>query len=294
MLFTLMAVIWGLPYLLIKVAVDDLSPAVVVSARTMLAFLLLAPIAIHRGALRPVLARWRWLVVFTTLEMGVPWLLLTNAEQHLPSGLTGLLVATVPLFGAVTALLLGDRTVLDPRRIAGLVLGIVGVGLLVGFGGDGGSIDLRSVVQVLLVAVCYATAPFIASRHLASVPTLGVVTLSVGLVAVAYLPAGLALRPDALPPAETIWAVIGLAVVCTAVAFIIFFALIDEVGPARATLITFANPAVAVTLGVVVLNESLTAGLIAGFPVVLLGCWLASRHDELADLDDSPTPVAPA
>lgn len=286
-LFSLMSVIWGLPYLLIKVAVDDLSPAVVVAGRTSIAALLLLPVAIHQGAIRPALAHWRWLLPFTALEMAIPWLLLTDAEQRLPSGLTGLLVATVPLFGAATALVLGDRTVLSPKRLSGLALGVVGVALLVGFGGDDGTVDVRSVVQVLLVAVGYAVAPFIASKRLGSVPTMGVVTTSIGIVALLYLPAAVVLRPDDAPPANTIWAVIGLGVLCTAIAFLVFFALIDEVGPARATLITFANPAVALSLGVLVLGESLTLGLVLGFPVVLTGCWLASRHDA-PDAPDAP------
>ena len=290
-----MSVIWGLPYLLIKVAVDDLSPAVVVAGRTSIAALLLLPVAIHQGAIRPALAHWRWLLPFTALEMAIPWLLLTDAEQRLPSGLTGLLVATVPLFGAATALVLGDRTVLSPKRLSGLALGVVGVALLVGFGGDDGTVDVRSVVQVLLVAVGYAVAPFIASKRLGSVPTMGVVTTSIGIVALLYLPAAVVLRPDDAPPANTIWAVIGLGVLCTAIAFLVFFALIDEVGPARATLITFANPAVALSLGVLVLGESLTLGLLLGFPVVLAGCWLASRHDapDPAELDPEAA-VAPA
>ncbi len=294
-LFSLMSVIWGLPYLLIKVAVDDLSPAVVVAGRTTIAALLLLPVAIHQGAIRPALAHWRWLLPFTALEMAIPWLLLTDAEQRLPSGLTGLLVATVPLFGAATALVLGDRTVLSPKRLSGLALGVVGVALLVGFGGDDGTVDVRSVVQVLLVAVGYAVAPFIASKRLGSVPTMGVVTTSIGIVALLYLPAAVVLRPDDPPPANTIWAVIGLGVLCTAIAFLVFFALIDEVGPARATLITFANPAVALSLGVVVLGESLTLGLVLGFPVVLAGCWLASRHDvpDTPELDPEAA-VAPA
>lgn len=294
-LFSLMSVIWGLPYLLIKVAVDDLSPAVVVAGRTSIAALLLLPVAIHQGAIRPALAHWRWLLPFTALEMAIPWLLLTDAEQRLPSGLTGLLVATVPLFGAATALVLGDRTVLSPKRLSGLALGVVGVALLVGFGGDDGTVDVRSVVQVLLVAVGYAVAPFIASKRLGSVPTMGVVTTSIGIVALLYLPAAVVLRPDDAPPANTIWAVIGLGVLCTAIAFLVFFALIDEVGPARATLITFANPAVALSLGVLVLGESLTLGLVLGFPVVLAGCWLASRHDvpDTPELDPEAA-VAPA
>jgi len=290
-----MSVIWGLPYLLIKVAVDDLSPAVVVAGRTGIATLLLLPVAIHRGAIRPVLAHWRWLLAFTTLEMAIPWLLLTDAEQRLPSGLTGLLVATVPLFGAATALALGDRSVLSPRRLSGLGLGVVGVVLLVGFGGDEGTVDVRSVIQVLLVAVGYAVAPFIASKRLGTVPTMGVVTTSIGIVALLYLPAAVVLRPAEMPPANTAWAVIALGVLCTAIAFLVFFALIDEIGPSRATLITFANPAVALTLGVIVLGESLTAGLVLGFPVVLAGCWLASRHDAPADDEfDAEVAVAPA
>lgn len=294
-LFSLMSVIWGLPYLLIKVAVDDLSPAVVVAGRTSIAALLLLPVAVHQGAIRPALAHWRWLLAFTALEMAIPWLLLTDAEQRLPSGLTGLLVATVPLFGAATALLMGDRTVLSPKRLSGLALGVLGVVLLVGFGDDGGTIDVRSVIQVLLVAVGYAVAPFIASKHLSSVPTLGVVTTSIGIVALLYLPAAVVLRPDVVPPATTIWAVVGLGVLCTAIAFLVFFALIDEVGPARATLITFANPAVALSLGVLVLGESLTLGLVLGFPVVLAGCWLASRHEAPAgDELDPEAAVAPA
>lgn len=290
-----MSVIWGLPYLLIKVAVDDLNPVVVVAGRTLIAALLLLPVAIHQGAIRPALQHWRWLLPFVALEMAIPWWLLTDAEQRLPSGLTGLLVATVPLFGAATALVLGDRSVLIPKRLAGLALGVAGVGLLVGFGGEEGTVDVRSVIQVLLVAVGYAVAPFIAARKLGAVPTMGVVTTSIGIVALLYLPAAVALRPDEAPPANTIWAVIGLGVLCTAIAFLVFFALIDEIGPSRATLITFANPAVALTLGVIVLGESLTVGLLLGFPVVLVGCWLASSHDEPAgDEPDPEAAVAPA
>ncbi len=294
LLFTAMSVIWGLPYLFIKIAVEDLDPTVVVAGRTMIAFVLLVPVALHRKALRPVLARWPWLVLFATMEMAIPWLLLTDAEQRLPSSLTGLLVATVPLFGAIAALVLGDRSVLAPRRLAGLALGMAGVGLLVGLGGEGGTVDVRSVVQVLIVAVLYATAPFVADRRLSDVPTLGVVTTAIGGVAFLYLPAAVVQRPESTPPADALWAMVALGVLCTAIAFVVFFALIDEVGPARSTLITFANPAVAVTLGVIVLGESLTVGLVLGFPVVLAGCWLAGRRDEpgMTELD-AEAAVAP-
>ena len=288
-----MSVIWGLPYLFIKIAVEDLDPTVVVAGRTLIAFVLLLPVAVHRRALRPVLARWPWLVLFATMEMAVPWLLLTDAEQRLPSSLTGLLVATVPLFGAIAALVLGDRSVLIPRRLVGLAVGMAGVGLLVGFGGEDGTVDARSVVQVLIVAVLYATAPFVADRRLSDVPTLGVVTTAIGGGAPLSPPAAIVQRPESSPPADALWAMLALGVLCTAIAFIVFFALIDEVGPARSTLITFANPAVAVTLGVVVLGEALTVGLLLGFPVVLAGCWLAGKRDEPMSELDAEAAVAP-
>jgi drug/metabolite transporter (DMT)-like permease len=276
-LFAAMSVIWGVPYLLIKVAVEDLSPPVIVAARTGLAALVLVPLAHRRGVLRPALERWRPLLAFTAIEMAGPWLLLTHAEQELPSGLTGLLVATVPLVGTLVAYLLGDHDALRPTRLAGLALGMVGVALLVGFGGEEGSIDLVRVAEVLVVSVGYASAPFIADRALKDVDTMGIVAASLGIVAVVYLPFAVLAAPDEVPGASVLWSVVGLAVLCTGVAFLVFFALIDEIGPSKATLITFVNPAVAVTLGVVVLDEAVTVGLVAGFPLVLAGCALATR-----------------
>ena len=272
-----MSVIWGIPYLLIKVAVRDLPPFAIVAGRTLLAAVVLVPLAANKGALRPVLKRWKPLLAFTILEMAVPWLLLTNAEKRLPSGLTGLLVATVPLIATIVAFALGDRAVLRPVRLAGIAVGIAGVGVLVGLGGDGGSLHTWSVVQVLLVAVGYASAPFIATRLLGDVPALGVVALSLAAVAVSFTPVAIATRPDDMPPWGAVWSVVGLAVICTGVAFIVFFALLEEVGPTTAPLITFVNPAVALSLGVILLGEAITAGLVLGFPLVLAGCWLATR-----------------
>ncbi len=278
-LFGLMSVIWGVPYLLIKVAVRELSPPVLVATRCGIAALVLVPIAAHRGSLVAALRRWRPLLAFTVLEMAIPWLLLTDAEQHLPSGLTGLLVATVPLAGAVVAFGLGDRGALHPGRMVGVVLGMVGVGLLVGVGDGLGGGSAWNVAEVLIVAVGYAAAPFVADRHLADVPTLGVVAASLGIVTLAYLPAAIWLRPAALPATSVLAAAVALAVLCTGIAFVVFFALIAEVGPQRATLITFLNPAVAVALGVGVLGEHLGTGIVVGFPLILGACWLTTRPD---------------
>ena len=276
-LFALMGVIWGLPYLFIKVAVEYLSPPVVVFGRTSIAAVPLLVFALRTGAVRPALAHWRPILAFAALEMAVPWLLLTSAEQHLPSGLTGLLIACVPIVGAVVAYLLGDRSALQPVRVAGIALGLAGVALLVATDLSGEA-PLWSVVEVLLVCVGYATAPFIANRRLSGVPDVGVVALSLTVVAIVYAPFAWLARPADPPPAQAWGAVLALAFVCTAVAFLVFFRLIAAVGPARATLITFINPAVAVVVGALVLDEQITVATVGGFGLVLAGCWLATRH----------------
>jgi len=276
-LFALIGVIWGLPYLFIKVAVEYLSPPVVVFGRTSIAAVPLLVFALRTGAVRPALAHWRPILAFAALEMAVPWLLLTSAEQHLPSGLTGLLIACVPIVGAVVAYLLGDRSALQPVRVAGIALGLAGVALLVATDLSGEA-PLWSVVEVLLVCVGYATAPFIANRRLSGVPDVGVVALSLTVVAIVYAPFAWLARPADPPPAQAWGAVLALAFVCTAVAFLVFFRLIAAVGPARATLITFINPAVAVVVGALVLDEQITVATVGGFGLVLAGCWLATRH----------------
>jgi drug/metabolite transporter (DMT)-like permease len=281
-LFAAMSVIWGVPYLLISVAVDHLAVPVVVCGRTGLAALALVPLAHHRGVLVPALKRWRPVLAFTALEMAGPWLLLTDAEKKLPSSLAGLLVASVPMVAAVSAYALGEKSALKPARLLGIAVGMAGVAFVVGVGREGGG-DAWSIVEVLLVCVGYALAPFILDRHLGDVPSLGVIAVALTVVAVLYLPFAVAFRPDGgWPPASSTWAVLGLAVLCTGIAFLVFFALIAEVGPQRATLITFVNPAVAVVLGVTVRDEPLSRGLLIGFPLVLLGCWMCARTPKSA------------
>jgi drug/metabolite transporter (DMT)-like permease len=276
LLFSAMCVIWGVPYLLIKVAVRDLTPATLVWARTGIAALLLVPLAAARGQLRPLLSAWRPLLVYTVIEISVPWLLLSSAEQRLSSSLTGLLVAAVPLVGTVLARATGDAYRVDAKGVLGLLLGLCGVAALVGL--DVAATDLAAVGAVGLVVICYATGPLILARKLSDLPALGVVAASLALCSIAYTPFAVAELPAALPPARVLAAVAVLGVICTAVAFVLFFHLISEVGPVRATVITYINPAVAVALGVTFLGEVFTAGTAAGFVLVLAGSFLATRR----------------
>jgi drug/metabolite transporter (DMT)-like permease len=273
-LFIAMSIIWGTPYLLIRVAVRELSPATLVFARTLPAAILLVPVAAHRGQLRPLLDRWRWVVAFTAVEIALPWFFVSRAEQHLTSSVAGLLTATVPIVGVVIYPLVSPATErVGPRRLVGLLVGIAGVGALVGF--DLHGTDLAAVAEMAVPAVGYSLGPLIINRRLADLPNLGVVSASVALCAVVYAPAALTEQPTHIS-LEVLGAVAGLAFVCTALAFLLFFALIAEIGPARATVITYLNPAVAILLGVALLGEHFTTGIAVGFPLILAGSFLAT------------------
>jgi drug/metabolite transporter (DMT)-like permease len=274
-LFVAMCVIWGIPYLLIKVSLEGLGPVDLVWVRFALGAILLVPIALTRVKVGPILGRWGWIVAYTIIEMGVPWVLLSDAELRISSSLSGLLVSTVPLIGVVIGLLTRSGERHGWRRILGLCIGLLGVGVLVGF--DVSASTFGAVAEVLVVAICYATGPYIINRKLSDLPALGVIASSLLLAAVAYTPAALIQLPHAWPSGQVIAAVIALGVVCTALAFLIFFALIAEIGPVRATVITYVNPAVAVTLGVVLLHEPLTGGIAVGFALILCGSVLAAR-----------------
>src|SRR5256714_4238666 len=271
-LFTAMAVIWRIPYLLIKVAVSELEPASLVFLRTTVAGAILVPVAVLRGDIRPLFQRWRWVIAYTFVEVAAPWILLSDAERRLSSSLAGLLVAGVPLVGALLVWLTGGDDRPDLCRVGGLLVGFVGVALVVGL--DVAADDLIAVGEVGLVVVGYALGPIIITRRLAGAPSTGVVAASLALTALAYAPFGIAELPAHAPSTNVLLSIAILGVVCTAVAFLLFFALIAEVGPIRATIITYFNPAVAIVLGVVLLHERLTFAIAGGF--VLIAARLVS------------------
>lgn len=271
-----MGFIWGIPYLLIKVAVGDLNPATLVLCRTAIGAVILVPVAASRVDLRPLLPYWRMILLYTAIEIVLPWLLVSDAERRLSSSLTGLLVAAVPSVGALIVWLTGGDDRLDLRRLVGLAVGFLGVAALVGL--DVSVRDLGAVGEVGLVTVCYATGPMIIARRLSGLPAIGVVAGSLAVGAVVNMPFGLTHLPATIPPPQVLAAVAILGVVCTALAFVLFFALIAEVGPVRATVITYVNPAVALTLGVALLGEPFTFGAATGFILIVLGSFLATRR----------------
>jgi drug/metabolite transporter (DMT)-like permease len=275
-LFIAMGVIWGLPYLLIKVAIAELTPSSLVFFRTAIGALILLPLVLGRGGLRGLMAHWKPLVAYSLIEVAVPWFLLADAERRISSSIAGLLIAAVPLVGAVLAWRLQAADRLDRRRVAGLLIGFFGVGALVGVGGT--VHDFGAVGEMAVVSVCYAVGPVIISRRLKAAPAVGVVAFSLVLTCLLYAPVGLLQAPRHLPSPTVLGAMIGLGAICTALAFVVFFALIAEVGPTRATVITYVNPAVALGLGVVLLHEPLTAGILFGFVLILVGSVVTNRR----------------
>lgn len=275
LLFVAMCFLWGIPYLLIKVVVGELSPSMAVFTRSAAGALLLLPIAAARGQLHGLREHWRAVLAFALLEITIPWGFLNDAERHLPSSLTGLLIAAVPLVAAVASGLIGAEDRLDRYRVLGLLLGISGVAALLG-------LDLHGkwwpAVELGLVAVGYGTAPLIASRKLSAVPSLAVIGASLGLTALVYAPFAASSWPTRTPSAKVFASLAVLVAACTVAAFLVFFALIAVAGPNRALVVTFVNPAVAVLLGTLLLDEPLTRGMLVGFPLILAGCVLATRH----------------
>jgi len=277
LLFAGLGIAWGIPYLFIKVAVGELEPAMVVLARSALAAVLLAPLALYRREVAVVLRRWKPMLAYTVVEIVLPWYFLSSAEQHLPSSTAGLLLAAVPLAGVGVAFAMGRPTQLSGTNWLGIGLGMLGVAALVGL--DVGGSDLPSVLEMAVVVVGYALGPAILSRWMPDLPGVGVVAVSLAGAALVYIPVVLLTQswPTVWPSAQVTWSIVVLAVVCSALAFLLMVALIGEIGPVKATTITYVNPAVAIVAGVLVLGERVTVWTVVGFVLVLSGSWLVTR-----------------
>ncbi|MER7277743.1 EamA family transporter [Dactylosporangium sp. NPDC000244] len=278
LLFSAMCVVWGIPYLLIKVAVREIGPAELVFVRTAIGAVLLLPIALARREVRASLRPWLPLLAYTVVEIGLPWLLLSDAERHVDSSFTGLVIAGVPLVAAVLARLTGRAERLTASRVGGLLVGLAGVAVLLGFhAGGGGPVPLLELVGVV---VCYAAGPLIIERWLSDVPRYGVAAASLVVGALLFAPVSVPKLPALARDVTTgpALAALALAVICTALAFVLFFALVAEVGGVRATVITFVNPAVAVLLGALVLGEPVTWLTGVAFALILAGSILATRR----------------
>jgi len=279
-LFALLSIAWGIPYLLIKIAVAEVPVPVLVFARVTLGAAILLPLALRRGQLPRLAGHWGPLAAFAALEFVIPWGLLSHAEIRLSSSTAGLLMAAIPILTVVITRLGGHHEHLGGRRLLGLAAGFAGVFVLAAPDLSG---DAVSVAEVLLAAVCYAAAAVLAGRRLSDVPALPMTAACLAMASLVYLLPAVAAWPATLPSPNALAALAGLAFVCTALAFVWFFALIREVGVTRAVVITYINPAVAIAAGAIVLSEPITPLTLSGFALILGGSVLATvRPNEQA------------
>ncbi len=272
-----MSVIWGMPYLLIKVAVEDgVPPAFVAWSRLALGAVILLALAAHAGLLGTLRGRWRWLALFAMVEMAVPFPLLAAGEQRVSSSLAAILIATVPLVMALLAMRFDADERASGRRLLGLLIGLAGVVALLGIDVAGRTDELVGVAFIAGVVVCYSIGPMVLKHRLAGLDARAQMGASLTVAALALTPFALVAPPEAAPSTDAWLSLALLGVLCTAVAFVIFNVLITEVGPGRALVITYINPVVAVALGVTILGERPGVGAVAGLLLILAGSWLST------------------
>lgn len=281
-LFLLCGFLWGIPYLLIRIAVREYSPACVVFSRVAIGALILIPIAMRQGTLRRALGGYKYVALYAITEIIGPWFLITRAELNISSGLAGLLVATVPIWSTLFASLAGDKTVWHHKRLIGILVGFVGVIALVGIESFTGHSSIWAILAVLLAALGYGFAPNTIAKNLPGVSAIAINAIAMTMAAIVYAPFAYMQWPHGDVATKSLLSLIALGIFPTAVAFIVFFAIVDEIGTARASLVTYVNTAFAVFLGVLLLSEPITTGMIVGLPLVLVGSYLASKKPSTA------------
>jgi drug/metabolite transporter (DMT)-like permease len=279
--FGIVGFLWGIPYLLIKVAVADIPPPLIVAGRTLIGAAILIPIAMHKKTIMDAVRGIKYVLPYAVLEMVGPWILITSAEQEISSGLAGLLIATVPIFATIFTSMRGDHSVWQPKRIVGLIVGFIGIIALVGIESITGSSNPKAIAMVILAAILYAYAVLMVTSNLPGVDGVAINGLAMAITFLVYLPISIAAWPSNPVSFNAIASLIALGVFSTAIAFMLFFIVIVEIGPARGSLTTYVNTAVAVVLGIIILKEPITLGIIVGLPFVVLGSYLASRKAKL-------------
>jgi drug/metabolite transporter (DMT)-like permease len=275
--FAAVSTLWGMPYLFIKVAVDDGVPPVFLAwVRVMLGAAVLLGLAWRAGTLGALRGRWRWIAAFAVVEICFPFPLIAAGEAHVTSSLAAIIIAAAPLFVALLAIRFDAEERATGARLAGLLLGLAGVVALMGIDVAGRTAELLGALAILFSAFCYAVGPMLLKRHFADVDPRASMGAALAVAAVVLTPALAIDPPSAVPSGDAILSLVVLGLFCTAAAFVFYGALVAEAGPGRALVITYVAPVVAVALGVAVLGESLGAGAVAGLLLILAGSWLST------------------
>lgn len=289
-----LALIWGASYLFIKLGLEDLEPVFLVFVRLALGAAVLLALAARRGALAPLRGRWAQLAALAAMQVAVPFVLLTYGEERIASSLTGILVATTPIFTAVfvTAGLTGEAR-LASWSLAGIGVGIAGIALLFGVDLTGSGPEALGGLMVIATGFGYAVGALYLRRRLLGLPSVGVAAGSMSCAALLVAPVALLQLPEAVPSAKAAGAVAALGILGTGLAFLIFYTLIAEVGAARAALVTYLAPGFAVLYGAIFLGEAITAAAVGGLALILAGSWLAAEGRAPGRRHRAPSEPAP-
>lgn len=290
--FGTLGIIWGVPYFFIKLAVQELSPFDVAWGRITLAALILLPVAWQRGELRALVNHKAAVFAFAMVEFAIPFSTISLGERWIPSSVTAILIATVPLIIALISRFFGVHERLGPVRFIGLVVGFAGVVALVGFGALSGPLAWAGVACVLVGPIGYSIGPLIIQKYFHSVESIGPVAGSLSIASLVLLVPAMASLPQHMPGAVALSSIAILGVICTALSMLLMFYLVKNAGAARASLITYINPAVATILGMALLDEHLGVWGLIGFALVLLGSWLATRRSDLSPSAPASSPAS--
>jgi drug/metabolite transporter (DMT)-like permease len=276
-LLLVLGAIWGGSYLLIKIGLRDLSPGMIAFVRVGLAAIVLLALAASRGALGGFRSATGWILVIALAQVSAPFILIAAGEQEISSSLAGILVASAPLFTALLAIRFDSAERAEGMRLAGVVLGVIGVGVLLGVDLSGSGDELLGGLAVLLAGLGYAIGGLLAKHKLADRPPIGVAAWVLTAGALWLVPAAVIGAPESLPAVGPVAAIVTLGVLGTGIAFAFFYELIATVGPARTFIVTYLAPGFAVVYGVTLLDEEITVTTIAGLALILLGSYLAAE-----------------
>lgn len=292
--FSILCVLWGVPYFFIKLALTDVSPVGVAWGRLTLGALVLVPLALHRGTFFPALKHKIPIIAFAVAELVFPFSLISFGEQWISSSLAGILIATVPLTVIIIGPLFGVREKVGPRRLLGLCVGLIGVVVLLGIDTIRGHEQWLGVACLFGAVIGYAVGPLIIERYLRDVDELGALSASLALASIILLPWAVWTAPDAVPATVSVVSIGILGIFCTALALLLYFYLINEAGAARASVVAYVCPAIAALLGVLVLHEHFGIGSAAGLVLILFGSWLAAGGVKAAQAAHTQSERTPA
>lgn len=275
--FAAISILWGIPYLLIKIAVDaGISPAFLAWARVVMGAIILLAISDRKGLVAIVRERWKWIALFALAEIVIPFPLMAAGEQHVDSSVAAILIASAPLFVALLALRFDHTERVGGWRLAGLLIGLAGVVMFVGIDFAGRRDELLGALAILVCAFFYAVGPMVLKKKLSDLDVRSSMAVSLVFGAAMLTPLVALDPPRAIPPPAGISALIGLGVLCTAAAFVAYGVVIAEAGAGRALIVTYINPVIAVGAGMLVRGERPGAGAVIGLVLILTGSWIAT------------------